>query len=107
MGLPQPKPLERIIVSIDKDLEDIVPVFLNNRKKDVQTLRTALAQHDFETLRTLGHRMRGDGSGYGFDAVSQIGAIMESAAGRRDRATIQQQTQQLEDFLARVQVEYR
>jgi len=107
MALPQVKPPDRITVSIDKDLEDIVPVFLNNRRKDLQTLRTALSQHDFETIRTLGHRMRGDGGGYGFDAVSQIGATLESAAIRRNRPVIQQQTQQLEEFLTRVHVEYR
>jgi len=107
MALPQPTPLDRITVSIDKDLEDIVPVFLNNRRKDLQTLRTALAQQDFETIRTLGHRMRGDGGGYGFDAISRIGTAMESAAARRDSPVIQEQTQQLEEFLARVHVEYR
>ena len=107
MALPQVKPPDRIIVSIERDLEDIVPVFLNNRRKDLQTIRTALSQHDFETIRILGHRMRGDGGGYGFDAISRIGTIMETAASRGDRFTIEAQTRQLEEFLARVHIEYR
>ena len=107
MHTPQTGSLDRITVSINKDLEDIVPVFLANRRKDLQTIRTALAQRDFEIIRMLGHRMRGDGSGYGFDTVSQIGAVMESAAARRDHPTLQQQIAQLEDFLARVHIVYK
>lgn len=107
MGLPNMKPSDRITVSVERDLEDIVPVFLTNRRKDVQTIRTALHQQDFETIRILGHRMRGDGAGYGFDAVSRIGAAMESSAMTRDRSAIEQQTLQLEDFIGRVHVVYR
>ena len=98
---------ERITVSIDRDLEDIVPTFLANRQKDLLTLRTALAEKDFETIRMLGHRMRGDGGGYGFNAISAIGEVMEMAAARRDEPAIQRQTAELEDFLARVHVVYR
>ena len=98
---------ERITVYIDPDLEDIIPTFLANRQKDLLTLRTALTEKDFETIRTLGHRMRGDGGGYGFNAISAIGGVMELAAGRRDEPAIRRQTAELEDFLARVHIVYR
>jgi HPt (histidine-containing phosphotransfer) domain-containing protein len=107
MATPQTGSLDRITVTVDKDLEDLAPVFLRNRRKDLQTIRTALSEQDFETVKILGHRMRGDGAGYGFEAISLIGTVMESAATRRDRSVLEQQTQQLEDFLARVHVEYR
>ena len=81
--------------------------FLANRQKDLRTLRTALSEKDFETIRTLGHRMRGDGGGYGFNAISTIGGVMELAAGRRDEPAIQRQTAELEDFLTRVHIVYR
>lgn len=98
---------ERITIYIDPDLEDIVPTFLANRQKDLQTLRTAMTEKDFETIRILGHRMRGDGGGYGFNAISAIGGVMELAAGRRDEPAIQRQTAELEDFLTRVHIVYR
>jgi len=98
---------ERITVCIDPDLEDIIPTFLANRQKDLQTLRTAITEKDFETIRILGHRMRGDGGGYGFNAISDIGGVMELAAGRRDEPAIHRQTAALEDFLSRVHIIYR
>ena len=106
----QPSPTEstnRITVYIDADLKQIVPTFLSNRRKDVETLRSALLGKDFDTIRTLGHRMKGDGGGYGFDRVTEIGGVMESAAIRHDHPALERQITELEDFLSRVQVEYR
>ncbi|MDH4098378.1 MAG: hypothetical protein OEU87_08695 [Nitrospira sp.] len=57
---------------IDRDFENIVPIFLANRQKDLQALRRALADDNFETIQMLGHRMRGDGGGYGFNQISKI-----------------------------------
>ena len=98
---------ERITVYIDQDLEDIIPTFLANRQKDLKTLHTAIDEKDFETIRILGHRMRGDGGGYGFHAISAIGEVMELAAGRRDQPAIERQIAALKDFLARVHIVYR
>lgn len=97
----------QITVEVDRDLEEIVPIFLTNRKNDLQTLRNALTMRDFRTLQTLGHRMKGDGGGFGFDNISDIGAAMENAAKLQDHATIEEHIAQLEDFLHRVTVVYR
>ena len=107
MQTPHPESTDRITVQIDRDLQDIVPIFLANRQKDLRTLRTALAQHDFETIRVLGHRMRGDGGGYGFGKISEIGGVMELAAARHDHPVIERCTAELEDFLARVDIVYQ
>ena len=98
---------DRIIVEVSRDLEDIVPIFLANRTKELPTLRDALAAQDFKSLQTLGHRMKGDGGGYGFDHISEIGTALESAASQRHMSAIQQHIAQLEDFLKRVSVVYR
>lgn len=103
----QPEPANRFTVAINRDLEDIVPIFLENRENDLQTLRAALAQQDFGTIQTLGHRMKGDGGGYGFDKITEIGAMMEQAAKQQDHSMVEQQILQLEDFLRRVRVIYR
>ena len=60
-------------VIVQKDLEDLIPVFMSNRRKEIETLRLALESADFEQLRQLGHRMRGVGNSYGFEQISEIG----------------------------------
>lgn len=107
MHASHPEPTDRLTVEISRDLEGIVPTFLGNRQKDVRTLRDALVKQDFRTVQTLGHRMKGDGGGFGFDRITDIGAAMERAAKLEDRLTIEQHIIQLEDFLKRVTVVYR
>ena len=96
-----------ITVYIDPGLEEIVPGFLENRRRDVETVETALRQNDFNTICVIGHRMRGDGGGYGFDAISTIGEGMEQAAARQDSEAIRRNLDSLVDFLARITVVYR
>ena len=97
----------KIILHLDPDLEDIVPGFLENRRKDVDTIIGCMEKSDLETIRILGHRMKGDGGGYGFDSISAIGEALEQAALRRDHATIRERTSELASFLHRVEVVYK
>ena len=104
---PNANEANALTVHIDPGLEEIVPGFLENRRRDVQTLEAALHQNDLKTIHVIGHRMKGDGGGYGFDAISMLGAALEQAAARADRVAIQRHTAELIDFLARVTVVYR
>ena len=97
----------RVTVSIDPDLEELVPGFLANRRKDVAALISAVQTCDVKTIRLLGHRMKGDGGGYGFQEISQIGEALEQAAIREDWKMVAEQTEALTVFLDLVDVEYR
>ena len=97
---------EPITVNVAKDLEDLVPTFLKNRAKELETLRTALGAGDFEQLRQLGHRMKGVGNSYGFEKVSQLGKQIEDGAKAGDRAALEARLAEYGDYLARVQVVY-
>jgi HPt (histidine-containing phosphotransfer) domain-containing protein len=93
-------------VTVDRDLEDLIPVFLQNRHKEVETLRIALASADFEQLRQLGHRMKGVGHSYGFDHVSTLGKHIEDGARSGDRASLEATIREYADYLAKVQISY-
>src|SRR5688500_13906309 len=93
-------------VKVAKDLEDLIPTFMNNRRKELDSLRVALAAADFEQLRQLGHRMKGVGVSYGFDHVSAIGKRIEDGARSGDRALLEASIAEYGDYLARVNVAY-
>jgi HPt (histidine-containing phosphotransfer) domain-containing protein len=97
----------KVTVFIDPDLAEIIPGFLENRRRDVQFLQSALQQSDFKTIRVLGHRMKGDGGGYGFERISAIGEALEQAAVRQDRQAIEHRTSELNDYLTHLDVIYR
>jgi HPt (histidine-containing phosphotransfer) domain-containing protein len=93
-------------VSVTKDLEDLIPTFMKNRRKELDNLRVALAARDFEQLRQLGHRMKGVGVSYGFARVSALGKSIEDGARSGDRALLESSIAQYDDYLAKVQVVY-
>lgn len=97
---------DKITVSIDKDLEDLIPGFLDNRKKDIETLRGALAANDAENLRSIGHNLKGVGGGYGFDEISQLGAEIEIQAKSGVLDDMDSLINKLSDYLERVDVQY-
>ena len=93
-------------VTVARDLEDLIPVFMSNRKKELDTLRVALASADFEQLRQLGHRMKGVGNSYGFSHVSTLGKYIEDGARSGDRAGLDARIREYAEYLARVQIVY-
>ncbi len=93
-------------VLVDKSIEDLIPVFLSNRKKEVETLRGALAAQDFEQLRQLGHRMKGVGNSYGFTHVSTLGKYIEEGARSGDRTALEARIAEYAEYLAKVQIAY-
>lgn len=93
-------------VKVDKDLEDLIPTFMSNRRKELDALRVALAAADFEQLRQLGHRMRGVGNSYGFDDVTDIGKRIEEGARSGDQAALEKHIAQYGDYLSRVEIAY-
>lgn len=95
-----------IIVTVAKDLEDLIPVFFKNRLKELETLRAALAAGDYEQLRQVGHRMKGVGNSYGFEKVSLLGKQIEDGAKTSDGAGIEARIAEYADYLARVKVVY-
>src|ERR1700741_2568686 len=93
-------------VVVAKDLEDLIPVFMKNRHKELDALRVALAAADFEQLRQLGHRMKGVGNSYGFAHVSVLGQEIEDGARSGDRASLEAHIAQYGDYLSKVQIAF-
>ncbi len=97
---------DRIVVIIDPLLEDIVPYFLEKRRKDIATLEMALAAGDLNTARKVGHDLKGTGGSYGFDEISRIGRIIEQAAASGDSTGVGSAVSALRDYLDRLVVTY-
>jgi HPt (histidine-containing phosphotransfer) domain-containing protein len=91
-------------VKVAKDIEDLIPTFMSNRRKELEALRVALAAADFEQLRQLGHRMRGVGNSYGFERISDLGKHIEEGARSGDRASLEAQVAGYADYLGKVEI---
>lgn len=102
--MPESDPLGKIIVTIDSELEDLIPGFLKSREKDIETVRECLGANDFETIRRLGHSLKGNGAGYGFDDLSVIGRQLEQAAAEQSPDDVTGVLEAMASYLERVEV---
>jgi HPt (histidine-containing phosphotransfer) domain-containing protein len=94
----------KIIVQVDADLEKLIPGFLERRQQDLQTLKSALENGDYEQIQKLAHTLKGVGGGYGFDAITDISIQLQLAAEQQEEEAIAGQLAELETYLQRVEV---
>lgn len=73
-------PLRSQLLETDPELHDLVAEFVDGLEQRIAELRAALQKSDWESLGTLSHRIKGAGGSYGYPAISQLGALMETAA---------------------------
>lgn len=97
----------KLTVYIDSDIRDLIPGFLENRHKDIQSMLKSLDEGDYETIQYLGHTMKGAGGGYGFDTISEIGEALEQAAGNCDSDGIRSMVNQLNNYLGSIEVVFQ
>ncbi len=97
---------DEVIVTVDPDLEDLIPLFMENTQKDMATISRALAEGDRQTVRNIAHSMKSYGAGYGFDYISMAGKAMEKAALEDNDAVIYEFINGLEQYLEKVKVVY-
>lgn len=89
---------------VDEDLRDLIPGYLENRRKDIKDIHAALDRNDFEVIRALDHKMKGSGEGYGFDEITEIGRACEEAAKQSQAQEIREQVHRLQDYIDNVAI---
>lgn len=97
---------DAINVHVDRELEDLIPGFLNNRQKDIQALRAAVEQCDFDGVCMIGHRLKGTGGGYGFDKITELGQQIELAGTEEDLDALSRYVEEFDNYMGRVRVEF-
>jgi CheY-like chemotaxis protein len=102
-GSGQPCAVE---VHVEGRLREILPGYLERQKGAAAAIHASLEAGDYACLGVLGHRMKGSGSGYGLDRLTELGDSIEKAAAAKDDAGIGEASRQLAEFLERVAIVY-
>lgn len=96
--------LEDLEALVPVGVEDLLPAFLENRRKELEALRTAVATHDLATVLHIAHRMKGVGEPYGFPAISLLGVDFDVAAQKADRRKLAELLKQYASYLGSVRI---
>lgn len=91
-------------VRVPKELKDLLPAFMENRRNDLHALRVALMNDDLEGLRFLGDRIKGVAGSYGFVRVAAIARLIEDKAKLGDRTALHWLVEQYASYISNVQV---
>jgi len=91
---------------IPSDLATLLERFFDVARQDIESMRAALNNADFDELVRLGHTVKGTGSGYGFKSMGAIGHSIEQAALARDPKGVLQGVDTLHHYLDTVLVEF-
>lgn len=103
---------DKIVVHVDSEILELIPGFMENRRKEIGQLRADLAERRFEAVRVVGHTLAGAGSSYGFDDITRIGRELERTASAAasgadaDVPRLQRLTDELEYYLQHVELSY-
>ena len=96
----------KFTVVVDAELAPIMPRYIEIRRQELGELQDALAKSDAETVRLLGHRLKGTGAAYGFPDLTRMVAAIETAGKENDLTAAARLAGELAAFLYGVQVVY-
>jgi HPt (histidine-containing phosphotransfer) domain-containing protein len=94
------------VVRPDPDLEDLIPSFMQNRKKELGELEEARDRADFEFVRRLAHTWKGICRPYGFVHLETLSRALEEAGERENREEVAQILNEMREYLDNVRVVY-
>ena len=91
-------------IRVKPDMRQLIGIFLENKQKDIQNVKDCLLKNDYETIHTIGHRMKGAGTGYGAPEITRLGAELDHAARLKSNEKIRQIIEELSHYLEEVEV---
>ena len=96
--------IDKIRLNVEPALKDLVPGFLENRRRDLERLSQALRAGDLAAIRDVGHNIRAFSRVYGFDDLTALGEEIRCAADECSTLRIVHLQGQLADYLSRVEL---
>jgi HPt (histidine-containing phosphotransfer) domain-containing protein len=94
------------IVEIDADLQELIPQFLENRKKDIASLVDLANKKDLPSIAQLAHKVKGAAAGYGFVELSDIAAQMEKLAKNGESGPLTKLAKDMDDHFNNIEVSF-
>ena len=97
---------DKLIAHVDTDLKELIPEYLEEIQSDINKIQKAIKEQDCDTVKIVGHTLKGSGGGYGFDPITEIGMHIEGAAKEEDYEDIEYWNNKLSNYINNVNVIY-
>jgi hypothetical protein len=96
--------MDKILLRAEPSVKELLPGFLENRRRDLERMRQALHAGDLAAIRDLGQNIRCFSRVYGLEELTRLGEEIYCAAEECSTLRIVQLQGRLADYLARVEL---
>lgn len=93
-------------VIIDKDIEDLIPKFMQKRNEDVLSIQELIKNKDFSGIRTIAHRITGTSLAYGFNNIAEVARGIETYARDEKLDEIVALFEKYKSIIENIDIEY-
>ena len=83
----------------DDEWAEMQEMYVKHTFKELNSLKQDIDSIAFDSVRTFGHNIKGSGGMYGFNEITELGSIIESAAKDENMERIKSNLETLELFL--------
>lgn len=90
------------LFEIPPELMELIPGYLNRRDEDIIALNSFLNNRDFKAIKMLGHKLKGNGSSFGFDGISEAGELLMKASDAENISEISRLTAELQFLIEKI-----
>lgn len=89
---------------IPAELIEMIPGYIERRDRDIIDLNSFLKERDFDSIKRLAHKLKGNGSSFGFDRLSEIGDLLGVASYEKNDWMINKLIADFEDELKEIKM---
>lgn len=91
--------LAKGILPPNEALHDLIPGYLGRRRQDLEQMRYLLSLSNYSAIAEMAHKIKGNGSSYGFEKLSLCAGELQRAAEIKNKIEVEQAIQSLEAIL--------
>ena len=97
--------MSEIIVEVDADIMELIPGFLNNRKKNLVAIEESMEAKDYEAIYQTAHKIKGSSALYGVADLSGLAKELEFAGRDKDLKKIEEYFNKMKEYLSQLKIE--
>lgn len=84
-------------------LKSMAPQFLAEKRRELDVIEMAAETGDFDTVRMLALRLKGEGANFGFSEITSIGHELAQAAANRDPRKLRKLADSLANHIGKLE----
>lgn len=91
-------------IEADPDLKDLLPEYIEKRKKELAEMQTAVAGGSLDIIEKHAHSTKGHAAGYGFDGLGEICENLDQAAADGDIDKVKAMLNEYDSYINNVEI---